>query len=1030
MHDSEGRVSLNGQKIKLFRKQMCLSQKLLVERCQSMGGFLAIATLKRAESEKMVLYRTARDIAMALGTDICNLLLKPLTAVDFSAHEITDTSLAIQGIIGRASQLRQSKNILQTTKEFQKGHVIYLRGAAGVGKTHFINTLSELAQTENFAVCSLAIFESSTTKRDILQELVKQLISKLGHNDQDSTIDLHDLFQKENFTDEQESYIYSLLDISNPNQSIQDKSHYSTRVRSEVAILVNLITKLNAAVTIIIDDIHWADDSLLIMLNTLTAEIRTLPVALVLSSRVKNDPFNKVWKCTVLNTPFSTLDLPPLSDAESKEMTKAYVGIPENYREQCLALVQGNPLFLKLLMKNFPHSLENIPETLDQLVKYKLQNLNESELKAIKIAAAIGHQFTLEAIKNIHNDHLFDINTLLDNYLIIAKANQAFQFSHDLIRKNIYNNLSQKQKHTTHQKIANFFKQSEPTLYAYHLRKANHNKAEQALQNAAEVLYEKHNYSDALTQVDLALSINPDKEAFSLIFLKGVLLKILDLPAKSTFYFEKALTLAGNNQDRLKVCLELTDVYAVNQRYERSELFLAQAEELAMTCPSKETQSKINKYRIHLRRIKSSMNSMSPLLQYSQPENLIKQLSQLNQNQSIQKNTEYSSEVDIAILHSTTGSLKELEAGVLQTTIMALEEINLNGGLLGARINYQLFDGESDELVFKKRAKEALASPKISTIFGSSTSSSRKQVKEVIEQNDALLVYPFQYEGLEESSQIAYIGPPPNLQALPAIDWLVAQDKQSFYFVGSDYIYPLVTNEILRDSIDSIGAQVSGEGYVPLGGGDFSAIIDEIKNKMPDTIVLTLVGLDSNKEFLRQFFEAGLSHQYITVLSLVLSENDLCEIPIEHSQGIYSLFSYFQNCDNAVNDDFVRQYQARYGHDQRIGGYMESAYVGVQLWAQAVQNCQSFEPQKVIEAMKGISHYGPGGIAYMDETNQHVWRYVRIAKVGLDGEYHVIWNSDKPIAPEPFPPTRTPEEWSLFLHNLQQRWGGQWEKQN
>ena len=108
---------------------------------------------------------------------------------------------------------------------------------------------------------------------------------------------------------------------------------------------------------------------------------------------------------------------------------------------------------------------------------------------------------------------------------------------------------------------------------------------------------------------------------------------------------------------------------------------------------------------------------------------------------------------------------------------------------------------------------------------------------------------------------------------------------------------------------------------------------------------------------------------------------------------------------------------------------MESAYVGVHLWAKAVQKCQSFEAKKVRAAMKGVSHFGPGGIAYMDEVNQHVWRYVRIARVGASAEYDVVWSSEKPISPEPYPPTRTKEQWHEFLQTLQKRWQGNWELQ-
>jgi urea transport system substrate-binding protein len=163
------------------------------------------------------------------------------------------------------------------------------------------------------------------------------------------------------------------------------------------------------------------------------------------------------------------------------------------------------------------------------------------------------------------------------------------------------------------------------------------------------------------------------------------------------------------------------------------------------------------------------------------------------------------------------------------------------------------------------------------------------------------------------------------------------------------------------------------------------------------------------------------------MVSLVLSEDDLANIPIEYTAGIYTLFSYFQNIDHALNQDFVRRYKQRFGDRSRIGGYMESAYVGVYLWAKAVQKAESLRRPDIKRAMKGISHFGPGGMAYMDEENNHVWRHVRVAQVGRDGEYHVAWNSPRPVRPEPYPSCKSVEEWHQYLRALRERWHGRWE---
>ncbi len=288
-----------------------------------------------------------------------------------------------------------------------------------------------------------------------------------------------------------------------------------------------------------------------------------------------------------------------------------------------------------------------------------------------------------------------------------------------------------------------------------------------------------------------------------------------------------------------------------------------------------------------------------------------------------------------------------------------------------------------------------------------------------------MLFYPFQYEGIESSSHIAYIGPSANQQALPAVDWLFAKGRSNFLLVGSNYVYPVVTNEVVKDRIATLGGVLVGEQYFGMGCGDFKEAVDAIAQAKPDAVILTIVGFESNLAFLKQLHDAGCAVPM--VVSLVLSEEDLVNIPLDYTVGIYTLFSYFQNIDHPLNQDFVRRFKQRFGARSRIGGYSESAYVGVYLWAKAVQKAQCLERHAIKAALKGISHFGPGGMAYMDEENNHVWRHVRVAQVGRDGEYHVVWNSPRPVRPEPYPACKSEAEWNHYLRALRERWRGRWE---
>src|SRR5207253_3159355 len=128
------------------------------------------------------------------------------------------------------------------------------------------------------------------------------------------------------------------------------------------------------------------------------------------------------------------------------------------------------------------------------------------------------------------------------------------------------------------------------------------------------------------------------------------------------------------------------------------------------------------------------------------------------------------------------------------------------GGLLGRPVELVVADGRSDETVFAREAERLITREKVVALFGCWTSASRKAVKPVVEEHDHLLIYPLQYEGLETSPNIVYMGAAPNQQMLPALDWSTKElGKKRFFLVGSDYVFPRTANEIIKDHVKKLG---------------------------------------------------------------------------------------------------------------------------------------------------------------------------------------------------------------------------------
>src|SRR5262249_5808207 len=155
--------------------------------------------------------------------------------------------------------------------------------------------------------------------------------------------------------------------------------------------------------------------------------------------------------------------------------------------------------------------------------------------------------------------------------------------------------------------------------------------------------------------------------------------------------------------------------------------------------------------------------------------------------------------IKVGVLHSLSGTMISESASV-DATLLALEEINQQGGVLGRRIEPVVVDGKSDGPTFAREAERLITQEQVCTIFGCWSSASRQSVKPVVEHYDHLLIYPMQYEGLEQSPNIVYTGAAPNQQVTPAVEWAFRHlGKRRFFLVGSDYVWPRATHAIIQD---------------------------------------------------------------------------------------------------------------------------------------------------------------------------------------------------------------------------------------
>ncbi|MDX2551039.1 MULTISPECIES: urea ABC transporter substrate-binding protein [Streptomyces] len=357
--------------------------------------------------------------------------------------------------------------------------------------------------------------------------------------------------------------------------------------------------------------------------------------------------------------------------------------------------------------------------------------------------------------------------------------------------------------------------------------------------------------------------------------------------------------------------------------------------------------------------------------------------------------------VKVGLLNSLSGTMAISEVTVHNALLLAVKEINAAGGVLGKKLKPVSQDGASDWPTFAEKAEALITDDKVVATFGCWTSASRKAVKPVFERYKSLLFYPVQYEGLEQSPYIFYIGATTNQQIVPALDYLKKQGLTRLYLVGSDYVFPRTANKIIRAYAEAQGMKVVGEDYAPLGSTEFSTIVNKVKDAGADAVFNTLNG-DSNVAFFKEYKSAGLTAKSLPVLSVSIAEEEVKSIGTQYLEGQLTAWNYYETTPGAANTTFVAAYQAAYGKDKPTSDPMEAAYISVYLWKEMVEKAGSFDVAKVKKASGGIELDAPEGKVTVDGATQHVYKTARIGKIGSDGLIEEVWNSGKPIKPDPY----------------------------
>jgi urea transport system substrate-binding protein len=367
-----------------------------------------------------------------------------------------------------------------------------------------------------------------------------------------------------------------------------------------------------------------------------------------------------------------------------------------------------------------------------------------------------------------------------------------------------------------------------------------------------------------------------------------------------------------------------------------------------------------------------------------------------------------SGSIKIGILHSLSGTMTASERPLQELLIMLIEQQNARGGLLGRPLEPVIVNPRSDPKAYAELAQKLIGEHKVAAIFGCWSSASRKEVLPIVERNNALLFYPSQYEGQETSRNVFYTGATPPQQAIPAINFLIAQGIRRFSLVGTDYIYPRTTNAVLRGYLGSKKISDIAECYTPLGFKDWREIVEDIRRfaKGGRTAIVATVSGDANVHFFRELARQNVTADVIPVMSLSINEAELPALMRSKISGNFVAWNYLHACDRKENRAFIAEWRRFTGKPDAVtNDPMEATWIGFHLWVAAVEAAGTTDVDKVRIALGGRRIGAPSGfMVQMDGKTHHLFKPVMIGRITDDGRIVPVSVTEGLVPPSPWSP--------------------------
>ncbi|MCZ6846331.1 MAG: AAA family ATPase [Alphaproteobacteria bacterium] len=470
-----------------------------------------------------------------------------------------------RALVGRDGEMRQFDAALADCIEHGRGHTLYLRGEAGIGKTRLIDEFADHAAAQGFACHNGLVLETGAgSDRDVIGAIVRSLLGIRADAGETARTERIETAVGEGWLDDrQRVYLHDLLGLPQPMDlpGIYDAMDNSARIEGKLAALERLVECVSRRqpVMLRVEDLHWAEASLLPYLSRLASATAEYPVLLVMSSRIEGDPIDQTWRTAARGAALTTIDLSPLREAAALDMALAALPDAEELARECVSRADGNPLFLDQLLRNADQGADQgadqaagqeLPASVQSIVLARMDSLDAEDRRALQAASVLGQRFALEALRWMLDTVEQTFGELIRHTLLIPD-DDGLVFAHALVRDGVYASLLTPRRRTWHARAAAWFASRDPALHAEHLRQADDPSAPQAYLAAAQAEIAAYRYEQALALVERGSAIAADRlDQYSLSVLRAEILQSLGHPRDAIDILRETLNLAETAEEK------------------------------------------------------------------------------------------------------------------------------------------------------------------------------------------------------------------------------------------------------------------------------------------------------------------------------------------------------------------------------------------------------------------------------------------------------------------------------------------------